>query len=491
MDIQSSILAALIPHSQGEKSEADAAFSTAMQLRLSADLFTGYHKFLFETIAKQSVRKNTLDREILETYLNSSEYDDDGKTKVRILFTTCRESSVDVDKLRSLIPMFIEQHGSKELGAILTDTAKILMEGAHVGKADLKGFEAAKQYLIKHVSGIVGVSSSPQGLVSGSFDKFWENYQKAKSSPDYGIKSGIRELDAATGGARNGELFTVAGFAKEGKSQILRNWAYNAVVRQHKNVVYASLEMSKDELMNLFTSLHSTNPIFKNTDGVKAFPISDGKLTPEDEARLQEVTEEWENNPSYGMLYILQMPTGSTVPMLRNALTSLQSIFPLDALFLDYASLLYPETRMDTTTMQVTSIYKSLKDLALTFNNGNGLPVITAHQTSRAKREAVDKSENKRYDMGYLSDASEVERSSDMVAWILRTEELKASREIKMGMSYFRRGRTPPDWRCSEYYDCSAIRNLGQVASGFGSGPSPSTDPSIAPGTKTDFTHDL
>lgn len=476
MDIQTSILSAFVPRTLGEKVEADRAFSEAIQLKLSIDHFTGVHKDLFDIISRQVSRKTILDREILETYLTGSPRSDEDKAKLRILFSMCREESVDVDKVKSLVPMLLEQRGAKDLGSILVDASKILTEGLHVGKADLKGFGDAQRYLLKQISGLGRLTdSSPQGFLSQSFDKFWDNYKAAKENPDYGIKSGIRELDMATGGARNGEVFTIAGFAKEGKSQVLRNWAYNAVVRQRKNVVYASLEMSMNELMPLFTSLHSTNAKFGNKDGIKAFGISEGRLSEDEEKKLAEVANDLENNPNYGQLYILQMPSGSTVASLRNSLTSLAGIFQVDALFLDYASLLHPERSMDTTTMQVTSIYKSLKDLALTYNNGKGLPIITAHQTSRAKREAVDKSDNKRYDMGYLSDASEVERSSDMVAWILRTAELKEAREIRMGMSYFRRGRTPADWSCREYYDCSLITNIAQASTSFSRGTGVST----------------
>lgn len=491
MDIQSSLLSAFIPRTLSEKPEADSAFAEAIQLKLCPENFTGHYRFLFEIIARQAPKKNILDREILETYLVPSKLSDEEKTQVRILFASCRETYTDIDKLKSLVPMFLEQQGAKELGAVLTDTARILMEGVRVGKADLKGFEDARKYLLKHVSGITsGVDTSPQGFLSQKMDKFWKNYQQAKENPDYGIKSGIRELDAATGGARNGELFTIAGFAKEGKSQVLRNWAYNAAIRQHKNIVYISLEMSLDELMPLFLSLHSTHPKFGNTDGIKAFSISEGRLSDSEEARLKEVTEDFDMSTEYGLLYILQAPSGSTVSSLRNSLVSLNSVFSLDAVFLDYASLLRPDVAMDTTTMQVTAIYKALKDLALTFNNGRGIPVITAHQTSRAKREAVDKAGTKRYDMGYLSDASEVERSSDMVAWILRTEELKAAHELRMGMSYFRRGRTPPDWTCAEYYDCSQIRNMGAVTTSFGGG-APAIIKSLPPASLESLASDL
>lgn len=473
MDLQSTILSGLIPGSQSDKADSDAAFIEAIQLKLSASHFTGHFRFLFEVIGKQVARKSAVDREILETYLSNSKYDEEAKTQIRILFASCKEATVDIDKLRALIPSFIEQQNVKLFGNVMTDTVRILTEGMQVGKATLKGLDDARQYLIKNVASIASmtVGNTPQGQLQKSMDSVWALYEQAKSDPSFGIKSGIKELDDATRGARNGEIFTVAGFAKEGKSQMLRNWAYNAAIRNKKNVVYASLEMSFDQLNRLFVSLHSTHEKFNNPMGIKDFAISDGKLTPEQEVALKTVTDDFTYSTDYGMLYVLQMPSGSTVSSLRSSLVYLNSMFPIDALFLDYASLMKPDTPMSTVTMQVTDIFKSLKDLALTFNDGAGLPIITAHQVSRAKREAVEKLENKRYDIGYLSDAAEVERTSDMVTWILRTDELIQSREVKMGISQFRRGRLPMDWRCREYYDCSKIESVAIL-----SGPSGAYD---------------
>lgn len=470
MDLQQTILSGLIPRTPNEKADVDAALKEAVQLKLTASHFSGLYKFLFEVIAKQYARKVILDREVFESYLIASSYRDEEKNQLRILFASCREATVEFDKLRALIPTFIEQQNTHIFGSILTDTAKILTEGLTVGKKTLKGLEDSRKYLIHNVSGLASLDSgsSPQGLVQKSMDIFWETYYDAKNNPNFGVLSGLIEFDKATKGARKGELWTIAGFAKEGKSQMLRTWSYNASVKYKKNVVYASLEMSFDQLNRLFVSLHSTHNKFNNEKGIKDFDISEGHLTTEQEAALKVVTDDLTYNTEYGMLYILQMPSGSTVSSLRNKMMYLNTLFPVDALYLDYASLLRPDISKTTTTMEVTDVFKSLKDMALTFNDGTGLPIITAHQISRAKREAVEKSEFKRYDIGFLSDAAEVERSSDFVAWILRTEELMRGREVKCGISQFRRGKLPLDFRLMEYYDCSKLDNVAVTTGGPG-----------------------
>lgn len=469
MDYQSSILSALIPKTVSEKPEADQAVKLAIEANLTPNYFSGPHRFIFEAILEQFTKESILDREIFETYLTKGKLKEDEKIQYRIAFASCKEATTDREKLRELIPAFIEQENTKTLGEVLTDTARILKDGVEIGKNRVQGVEEAKKFLITRLSGLEKLSptKAPQGELTKSMDRFWSVYQEEKNNPNAGIKCGFsREFDQVTRGIKRGELFTIAGSAKEGKSQFLRNYAYNAAVNQRKNVVYISLEMSFDQVNRLFVSLHSTSTKFGNPLGIKDVSIASGNLSPEEEQQLRIVTEDLVNSTNYGVLYNLQLPSGSNMYTLQNKMVYLNSLFPIDALFLDYASLLKPNSPKDTTVQETTDIFRELHEMARTFDNGLGLPIVTAHQISRAKREAVDKMENKRYDRGYLSDSSEVEKSSDLCGWILRTEELSQNREVKCGISHFRRGPLPPDWMLREYFDCSKLESLSTIESG-------------------------
>ncbi len=471
MDFQTTILSALIPKTLAEKQDTDLAVKQVLESNLTSNFFTQPYKFLFEVILEQYSKNSSLDREIFETYIVKSNAKEEEKNQYRILFATCKEASTDLEKLKELIPAFIEQYNAHELGDTLTDTARILTEGLDSGKKKLKGLDEAKKFLITRLSSLEKRSSdrTPQGELSNSMEPFWKEYTESKNNPNAGIRCGFcREFDEATKGMRKAELFTIAGYAKEGKSQFLRNYAYNASINQQKNIVYVSLEMSFEQVTRLFVSLHSTNSKFNNPLGIKDFDISGGTLNEEQEEKLKIVTNDLVENQDYGILYNLQLPSGSTLATLQNKMVYLNSLFSIDALFLDYASLLKPNTYKDTTIQETTDIFRELHELARTFDNGKGIPICTAHQINRAKREAVDKSESKRYDRGYLSDSSEVEKSSDLCAWILRTEELATNRQVKMGISQFRRGRLPQDWFLREYYDCSKLESLAPAIVGTG-----------------------
>jgi len=469
MDYQATILSALIPKTNSDKEEVSASVKLAIESNLTPNYFSGPYKFIFETVLEQFTKEAILDREIFETYLTKGQLKEDEKIQYRIAFASCRESSTDREKLKELIPAFIEQENTRSIGEILTTTAHILKDGIDLGKKRAQGVEDAKKFLITRLAGLEKLTptGAPQGELTKSMDRFWSVYNDEKNNPNTGIKCGFsREFDEYTRGMKRGELFTIAGYAKEGKSQFLRNYAYNAAINQGKNVIYVSLEMSFDQVNRLFVSLHSTNLKFGNPDGIKDTVISSGRLTPDEEEKLRIVTNDLSTSSNYGILYNLQLPSGSNLYTLQNKMIYLNSLFPIDALFLDYASLLKPNSPKDTTVQETTDIYRELHEMARTFDNGRGLPICTAHQISRAKREAVDKMENKRYDRGYLSDSSEVEKSSDLCAWILRTEELAVAREVKCGISQFRRGPLPPDWMLREYFDCSKLESMITVSNG-------------------------
>jgi replicative DNA helicase len=261
------------------------------------------------------------------------------------------------------------------------------------------------------------------------------------------------------GGARKGELWIVGGYMGEGKSQFLRGYAYHASTVQHKNVVYATLEMPFRDLLIQFAALHSTHPKFNNPFGIKATPIFNGSLSLDDKAKLKEVTEDYEKE-DYGINYILQLPFNTTVASLREKLIYLNSIFPVDILMLDYTALLKPEfTRMNSIDA-TTEIANDLKLTALSFNNGEGLPIIAAHQVSREARNRAEEAEVQRYDRAFLATSSGIERAADIILWLLRTDDMVAQREVKMGINKFRRGKIMPDFILREYYDCSKLSSI-------------------------------
>jgi replicative DNA helicase len=452
------IISALIPRNKFEREATEEVFKELAKSGITSDFFNGNYKTLYEIVAKQFTKESLLDLDILETYLSAKGLDDQAKTEVKILFSSCKEQLVPLEKLQEILPEFINQVNTIRFSNLLLTAGTILTDD----KNKPNSLQKAKNYLISRISGLTTHNSEnfPQGSMADSMDLLWENYDKVEKESGIGLLNGIKEIDALTKGAQHGQLWIIAGFMGEGKSQALRSFSYYASVIQKKNIVFATLEMPYGDIVTLFTSLHSLHPKFNNTFGVKSKDIFDGTLSDRDKELLKIVTDDYKDNKDYGINYILQLPWGTTVSALHEKLMYLNTLFPIDGVYLDYTALMRPDFMLNSTIAQTTQIANDLKLMALGFNNGKGIPVVAAHQISRDARTNVEKSEEKRYDFAFLSDSAGVERAADFIGWILRTADMEQNREVKFGVNKFRRGKRIPDFMLREYYDCSKIESM-------------------------------
>jgi replicative DNA helicase len=462
MNYQETILSALIPRTQAEKESGNLALKEVIKNKVSARHFTGTYKTLFEIIGLQAQRPSILDMDLLNAYLEGSTLKDEQKSEVKILFSACKNQVTTADKLETVCKAFIEEQNFINFSQSLMVAGEILSQGKKIGKLELKGLSDSKKYLIDSISSLQqsADSSYPSQTVVEAIPTFWENYFKKESNPQAGLMTGTFEIDKLVNGFDPGEFILVAAAYGEGKSTILRNWAYHAAFRQRKNVVYFTLEMPHHQIMRELISLHSLDPKFGIPLGLPSFEIQKVALLPDQKVKLKEVTDDLETNVNYGIFKIVQLPANSTVSTIRESLMYIQNEFPLDGVYIDYASLLTSEVNRGSTISETADTLKKLKNLANTFNNGVGIPVISAHQVSRDARTRVDKSEDKRYDRSFLSDTSEAEKSADQIFWALRTDDFEKAKELKMGVAKNRRGPRIPDWFVRENFKCSQVASI-------------------------------
>lgn len=465
MNLQETVLSALIPRTPSDKFDTDKALQELLKAKVSSKSFDDKYKYLFKLVLENSFKKTVvLDRDILESQLLQSKFTDEEKDEYRIIFSVCKEQIVPPDKLKSILPGFIEQQSSIILGNVLTTAARILSEGATIGKQTLKGQDDARKYMLRKMAGLQGMDqgTQPHGDLRMDMAAFHEEYENRKKNPLAGVKTGIREIDELTNGAQRGELWLVSAYSGEGKSTLMRNWMYDAVVNQKKNVVLATIEMPYKQVLRKMVSLHSLHSRFGPGNGLLDKAIRKGMLLPQEEIQMKVVEEDFETNVDYGIMYTHQIAHNETVAGLREKLMYLQTQFNIDCVYVDYAALLRPEFKKQSKINEVEDVLKDLKLLAMDFNEGEGIPIITAHQISRNAREKAEKSESKRYDINFLSDTSAAEKTADLVCWLLRTEEMRAQREVKVGIHKYRDDEIIPDFRLKDHYEYGKVGSLAE-----------------------------
>jgi replicative DNA helicase len=243
-----------------------------------------------------------------------------------------------------------------------------------------------------------------------------------------GLTSGLRDLDAKTGGLHPSDLIIVAGRPGMGKSAFATKVAFGAAqamvreaqqksaetgqqVMPAKSVAIFSLEMSADQLATRLLSEASR---------VSGDRIRRGDISQRDFDRFVEVSRELAALP-----LVIDDTPAITISALRTRCRRLQRTRGLAFVVVDYLQLMRPAagTRPESRVLEISMITQGLKAIAKEL----GVPVMALSQLSRA----VEQREDKRPQLSDLRESGSIEQDADMVMFIYRDEYYEALRAPK------------------------------------------------------------
>jgi len=115
------------------------------------------------------------------------------------------------------------------------------------------------------------------------------------------------------------------------------------------------------------------------------------------------------------------VPQGATIATLESRVLRVQRQFPVDLLVVDYLALLRSERRRDSDREELGTIIKSAKQLATTFADGNGVPLVSPWQVNRAAKEQANKAGM--YSLSSLAETAEATNSADVIVSLLEPED--------------------------------------------------------------------
>ena len=233
-----------------------------------------------------------------------------------------------------------------------------------------------------------------------------------------GIASGFRDLDNFLAGFQDSDLFILAARPGMGKTGFALNLAYNIAynhnVEAQKTVLYFSLEMSQDQLVDRLLSMHT---------GINAWGLRTGHLKNEDFKKIAAAQE----GLSKASLYIDDTP-GLNISEVRTKTRRLNYKQPVDMIVVDYLQLMrgvqnnYGENRVQ----EISEISRGLKLLAKELD----IPVIALSQLSRQ----TETRDNKHPALADLRDSGSIEQDADVVAFLYREEYYNPENEEKQGI---------------------------------------------------------
>lgn len=327
------------------------------------------------------------------------------------------------------VDQLIDNSIRNSTGEALAVAFEIMDSGYQIGSETLHGHDAAREYLSTRMAEIsrTGLSEAAAGVdVDKDATAVWEEYFRRKSQPDgEGVKFGIKTLDEHTGGMQRGELVLAAGYTSSGKSMLCVAAAWSAAMEQGKNVYFATSETSREDITNRLIARHSRLPQFGHPEGLDHSKIRRASLNSSEEKIFKAVLEDLHYNTSYGRLHVAQIPRGATLNYLESRMLLKHQEWGIDLAVNDYLNLLKPEKSRGTQREEASDILKDAKVLATSFGGG-GVPLLSPWQINRTGHQAAQSSQM--YSLDSLSEASEAEKSADLVLTLLHNPSMDAKR---------------------------------------------------------------
>jgi len=225
-----------------------------------------------------------------------------------------------------------------------------------------------------------------------------------------GVPSGFTDLDNMTTGFQPADLVIVAARPSMGKTAFVLNIMEHVAVKKHRSVMFFSLEMSKEQLVNRMFSMDS---------GIDAQNLRTGNLADDDWGRLLETTQRVGEAP-----IVIDETSGISIAEMRTRARKVNLDKGLDLIIVDYLQLMSGSSRAsDSRQNEVSEISRNLKGLAKEL----GCPVIALSQLSRACEGRPDK----RPMLSDLRESGSIEQDADLVMFLYRDDYYNPDTEHK------------------------------------------------------------
>lgn len=241
--------------------------------------------------------------------------------------------------------------------------------------------------------------TSISDILDTSFDRINDLY--VNKGVLRGVKTGYRDLDNMTAGLQRSDLIILAARPAMGKTTLVTNLAYNVATIEKKTVLFFSLEMSKEQLIDRMLA---------DAAGVDSWNIRTGNLSEEDFAKLAEASGEMAEAP----IFIDDTPGVSVLEMRTKARRAAHD-GELGLIIIDYLQLMQGSGSAQANgnrVQEVSEISRGLKLLARELN----VPVIALSQLSRS----VESRSPQIPQLADLRESGSIEQDADIVMFIYR-----------------------------------------------------------------------
>ncbi|MDO4759624.1 MAG: replicative DNA helicase [Candidatus Saccharibacteria bacterium] len=238
-----------------------------------------------------------------------------------------------------------------------------------------------------------------EDLLVDAFDRMEELHRNKGAIR--GLKTGFRDLDDKTAGFQRGDLIIIGARPAMGKTTFAQNLAYNAAAINKRGVLFFSMEMARNEIVDRMIS---------DVSGVNNWNIRTGNVSDEDFSKIGDALGEMSEIPIF-----IDDTSSMTVLELRNKARRAAHDHDIGMIVVDYLQLISGSDRYAGNRVQeVTEISRGLKTLARELE----IPVIALAQLSRQ----VTGRDDPRPVLSDLRESGSIEQDADLVMFLHRVD---------------------------------------------------------------------
>ena len=226
--------------------------------------------------------------------------------------------------------------------------------------------------------------------------EYADNPEKLNESK---VFSGYEGIDKMLTWFKPGELIILAARPSMGKTAFALNVLNNVALKQQKTVVFISLEMSSESIVDRILSEVAGVPMYK--------------LNGSEQMNEEDFSKIWEANSTLWVAKIFIDDRGAlTVPELKSKLRKLK--IEKGWLDIDYLQLMHGTSYAGNRVQEISDISRSLKELARELE----VPIMALSQLSRAVEQRVDKKPQ----LSDLRESGAIEQDADAVLMLHRED---------------------------------------------------------------------
>lgn len=309
-----------------------------------------------------------------------------------------------------------------DLGFDQNDSIANLIE-----EAETKLFEVSNKHVKQDIVRI-------DNILSESFERL-DELHKDKSTIR-GVPTGFKDIDNMLAGLQKSDLLILAARPSMGKTALSLNIAHNVATKANQPVIFFSLEMSKEQLVDRLLSAEA---------GVDAWNLRTGNLTDADFEKIAHAM----GTLSEAQIYIDDSP-GITVNDLRTKARREAHQRPIGLIVVDYLQLMSGGSRFSNDggnrVQEISEISRGLKGIARELN----VPVIALSQLSRS----VESRSPQIPQLADLRESGSIEQDADVVAFMYREDYYNPDTERKHITELFiKKHRNGPTGAVELYFD--------------------------------------